>query len=183
MLFSWFIYLYFTMDASDTLQNLCDIFSILHDGSTAAWIGNKELLVLEVDCEYLANRIDPSYKSFFIEMRQVSRLELHPWRVESLPKIVLTEIIEVFQAELTFLEANIENEVVKVVCNASPDIVDYYGGELFINCSSIVVFDEGKRMLTVGKLHEICKSYWDDVGKEIEKNVLEEWRRMGRRVD
>ncbi|MCD6012681.1 MAG: hypothetical protein K0Q79_2543 [Flavipsychrobacter sp.] len=171
------------MEASDTLQNLCDIFSILHDGSTAAWIGDKELLVLEVDCEYLASRIDPSYKSFFIEMRHVSRLELHPWRVESLPKIVLTEISEVFQAELTFLEANVENEAVRVVCNGPSHLVDYWGGELFVNCSGVVVFDEGKRMLTVGQLNEICKSYWDDVDKKIEANVLEEWRKMGRRVD
>ena len=45
-------------------EDIRDIFSILHDGTISACTGDKDLLTLTVDCEYLAELIDKSFDKF-----------------------------------------------------------------------------------------------------------------------
>ena len=59
-------------------EDIRDIFSILHDGTISAWTGDKNLLTLTVDCEYLAERIDKSFDKFYVELINVDKLELAP---------------------------------------------------------------------------------------------------------
>ncbi|SFN22013.1 hypothetical protein SAMN05428949_1989 [Chitinophaga sp. YR627] len=61
-------------DLSNTLDDIRDIFSILHDGTTSTWTGDKNLLTLEVDCEYLAERIDKSYERFTLNVDRSTKL-------------------------------------------------------------------------------------------------------------
>ena len=65
---------------SRALENIRDIFSILHDGDICAWNGDKNLLTLTVECQYLAKRIDPSFDKFYVELFNIDKLELEPWR-------------------------------------------------------------------------------------------------------
>jgi hypothetical protein len=53
----------FRMSATNDIR---DIFLILHDGTISAWTGEKNLLTLTVDCEYLAELIDKSFDKFFL---------------------------------------------------------------------------------------------------------------------
>ena len=59
-------------------EDIRDIFSIFHDGEISAWTGNKDLLTLTVDCEYLAERIDKSFDKFYVELSFIDKIELDP---------------------------------------------------------------------------------------------------------
>lgn len=38
-------------------------------------------------------------------------------------------------------------------------------GDLTIRCGGIKIYDQGRRELTVEALEEICRGYWDNLGK------------------
>lgn len=119
-----------------------DIFSILHDGTISAWAGNKDLMTLTVDCEYLAKRIDKSFDKFFVELIQLDELFLSTWpNPFDLPVKILTEPSDIFKAELEILTADIKDEKVVIACNQHDTEFDYCGGILTISCESIKVFD------------------------------------------
>jgi hypothetical protein len=154
----------------NTLNDIRDIFSILHDGTTSTWTGDKHLLTLKIDCEYLAQRIDKSYNCFYIECGQIEKIELHPWMNPiALPQTLLTDIDDIFKASLEILSANIERDFVKITCNQHNTNFDYCGGTLLLNCKSIKIFDQDKRQLTIDQFDQISKDYWEDFSKEIGK--------------
>ena len=156
-------------DLKKTLEDIRDIFSILHDGATSTWAGDKDFLTLKVNCEYLAERIDKSFKSFFVEFRQIDKLELHPWMNPiALPQILLTEIKDIFKAELEILSAVIEDDFVKITCNQHNLDFDYCGGTLLLNCKKTKIFDQARRQLTIGEFDKISNDYWNACNRELE---------------
>lgn len=164
------------------LQDLRDIFAILHDGIiTTEWTGDRDLLVLRVECEHLAERINPSFTSFFIEMKKIEMLEFYPWENKE-TQIIFTEISDIFNVNLMLLDAEIENGYVKIDCNENSQRFFWWGGTLHISCESVSIFNELKEPLTIDQLDEINKGYWDEVSKTTERYVLEEWRKIGRNV-
>lgn len=125
-------------------------------------------------CEYLAERIDKSYKSFYITCEQIEKLELHPWmNPVNLPQTLLTDIKDIFKAALEILSADIENDYVKISCNQHDTPFDYCDGTLLLSCKIIKIFDQQKRQLTIARLDEICKDYWDEFSKRIEKKITD----------
>lgn len=150
------------------LEDTRDIFSILHDGVTSLWTHNKKLLTLHVDCEYLAERIDASYKSFYVECDEIQILEFRPWRNPVLSPVLWTDADDIFKAGLTILSADIDKDSVKITCNQSSKEYDYWGGTLSLSCSAIRIFDEGMRLMSIEELDNICNNYWDDCRKKLE---------------
>lgn len=163
------------IDATKILDDISTIFSILHDGGISAWTGDKDLLTLEIDCEYLAERIDKSYNNFYIKFGQIEKIELHPWMNSiELSQTVLTDIEDIFKGDLEILSADIENGFVNVYCNQHDTDFDYRGGSLLLNCKTINIFDQGKRQLTIDELTEVCKGYWDSFSKkQCKANILQ----------
>ncbi len=43
------------------LEDIKDIFSILHNGTISAWTGDKYLLNLTVECRFLAEKINKPF--------------------------------------------------------------------------------------------------------------------------
>ena len=161
-------------DLVTILENIRDIFSILHDGTTSTWTGNENLLTLKVDCEYLAKRIDKSYSSFYIEFGMIEKIEFNPWMNPiDLPQTLLTDIRDIFEAQLEILSADIETDFVKITCNQHNTDFDYCGGTLLLNCKTIKIFDHVKRQLTIDEFSEICNGYWDDFSKQVEQSKLD----------
>jgi hypothetical protein len=164
----------FMTDTANILDAIRDIFSILHDGTTSTWTGDKNLLTLKIDCEWLAERIHKSYDSFYLECGQIEEIELHPWMNPiKLPQKLLTDIDDIFKASLEILSADIENNHVRISCNQHNTDFDYCGGTLLLNCKTIKIFDEVKRELTIDELTEICKAYWKDFSNEIEQSIID----------
>ncbi|WP_316736623.1 hypothetical protein [Pedobacter aquatilis] len=144
-------------------EDIKDIFSILHDGTISAWTGDKNLLTLTVECQCLAERINKSFDSFYVELRQVDDLFLSTWpSLFDLPVQTLTEPSDIFKAELELLSANIKDEKVIIACNQHNTDFDYCGGNLTLSCKDIKVFDQNKNELTIEQFDIICKSYWDE---------------------
>ena len=95
----------FRMTATEDIR---DIFSILHDGRISAWTGDRNLLTLTVECQYLAERIDKSFDRFYVELTHVDELFLSTWpNPFDLPVQILTEPIDIFKAEFEILSADI----------------------------------------------------------------------------
>lgn len=165
-------------DPTNILDNIRDVFSMLHDGTTSTWTGDKNLLTLKIDSEWLAERIDKSYNSFYIECGQIEKIEFHPWMNPStLPQTLLTEIDDIFKASLEILSADIESDFVKIICNQHNTDFDYCGGTLLLNCKYIKIFDQDKRQITLDQFSTICKDYWDDFSKEIEQGIIDKKNR------
>lgn len=148
-------------------EDIRDIFSILHDGLISGWKGDKDLLTLTVECEYLAKEIDEAFDKFYIDLFNVDKIELAPWTNPiGLPTVVKTDFADMFKAELEILSADIKDDVVVVTCNQHDTRFDYYGGNLTISCKKIKIVDQNKHELTVDQLEEICKKYWDKWSKK-----------------
>lgn len=140
-----------------------DIFSILHDGTIVAWTGDRDLLTLTIDCQYLARRINQSFDNFYVDLYKVDKIELDPWaNPPGFPAIIKTDIADIFRAELELLSADIKEGTVVISCNQHDTDFDYCGGNLTISCHKIKVFDQGRNELTIDELWTICKNYWDD---------------------
>ncbi len=162
------------MENGKKLENIRDVFSIFHDGTISNWDGNKELLKLEIDCEYLAEKIDKSYKSFFIELENIEKLELNPWMNPiNLPQKIFSEIEEVFQTSLEILSTEIENEIVKITCNQDNLDFEYCGGTLLLSCKNIKVFDQNLNELTIDEINKICEEYWNEFKMKTEISITE----------
>lgn len=130
-----------------------EVFSILHDGTISAWTGNKTLLTLTIDCEYLAERIDKSFEKFYVELINLDKLELDPWTNPiDLPTMVKTDFTDIFKAELEILSADIKDNAVIVTCNQHNPDYNYSGGNLTISSQGIKVFDQNKKELTIDQL-------------------------------
>lgn len=148
-------------------EEIRDIFSILHDGTITAWTGDKKLLILTVDCKYLAERIDKSFDKFYVELSVIHKIELETWtNPVDLPTGIKTDFSDIFKAELEILSADIKNDAVVLSCNQYDTDLDYCGGNLIISCKTIKVFDQNKNELTFDEFREICKNYWDEWSKK-----------------
>jgi len=166
------------MESNKALENIRDIFSIFHDGTIETWNGNHELLKLKIDCEYLAQKIDNDFKVFYVEFEHFEKLEFIPWMNPiNKPQILFTSIVDIFQASLEILSAEIENEAVKITCNQVNSDFDYYGGTLFMNCKSVKVFDEKNNELTIEILDKVCNEYWNETKTQTEKSIIEKERK------
>ena len=161
-------------DTVNILSDIRDIFSLLHDGTTSTCTGDKNLLNLKVNCEYLAERIDKSFDSFYVECGQIDKIEFHPWmNPADVPQTLLTDIKDIFKAELEILSADIENDYIKISCNQHDTDFDYCGGMLLLSCRTIKIFDQEKRQISIDKFGDICKDYWDCFSQKVEQGLID----------
>ncbi len=148
------------------IEDIRDIFSILHDGTIIAWTGNNELLTLTIECLYLAERIEKSFDRFYVKLYNIDKIELDAWANDfNFPNIVKTDIADIFKAELDILSTNIKNDTVIVTCNQDNRGLDYCGGNLTISCQTIKIFDQNNNELTIEQFGKICDEYWDEFSK------------------
>ncbi|HZG00720.1 MAG TPA: hypothetical protein VEY71_06940 [Chitinophagales bacterium] len=151
------------------LEETEEVFSIFHDGSISSWQGDKSLLRLEIDCPYLAERLDKSYDHFYIELVNVRTIELQPWKNPiAADPIIVKELNEIFEGDLEILSAESSNETVVVTCQQWNTKLDYRGATLIVGCEQIRIYDQSNKELSLDRLQDICKDYWEDWSKETE---------------
>ena len=143
-------------------ENIRDVFSILHDGIIAGFTIDDKLLVLRVECHYLAELIDKSFDSFYVELNEIHVLSLLTWPnpFDSPVKIQKTPT-DIFRAKLEILSVDIIDENVVIACNQHDLDFAYCGGYLTLSCNSIRVYDHDKNELTIDHLDSICNIYWN----------------------
>lgn len=145
-----------------THQNLADIFSIFHDGTITDWSGDMHHLRLTIECEYLAELINPTFDTFYVELFGIEFLEFEPWPDPvDLPVILQTDIPAIFQTELGILNGEVGENCVKIICETLERNIGYVGGILHLNCSDAGMFNQQQQPITLDRLKEIATIYWN----------------------
>lgn len=148
-------------------EDIRDIFSILHDGTISAWTGDKNVLMLTVECQYLAGRINKSFDRFFLELSEIDKLTLDPWTNSvDIPSNMKIDFADIFKAELEIMSADVKDDFVLVTCLQFDTSYDYNGGNLSIRCKKIKVFDQNKKELTIEQLGGLSRNYWSELSKK-----------------
>ena len=60
-------------------KQIADMFSCLHDGRIVRVTAEDDRVQLEVQIRYLAERVDPGYRSFTVHLDDVTDLEFSTW--------------------------------------------------------------------------------------------------------
>lgn len=144
------------------IENIRTMFGIFHDGDLCFRKEENGLLSFEVGIRYLAERINPAYKSFSLGLDRPRRLVFKPWWPEGHALYeTLIEGVSLFSHELEILSARLEGDGLSIVCNANTD-ADFSGGELYLEVDSAVVSDEGGLEWSLDELSGLCEGYWHD---------------------
>jgi len=146
---------------------ISDIFTIFHDGEIACCEPNGDALRLEVEIEYLAERINPAFRKFTIQLYGVEDLRFQTWPrdPQSHPEI-LRDLKVISKSELGILQGNIKEGQIQVICDQHAPEFDYCGGELFFTAESVEVFDESGKSYSMKALDELCEGYWASLRDE-----------------
>jgi hypothetical protein len=155
-------------------KNISDIFSIFHDGCIVSCHYKNDSLVMEVEIQYLAERINPSFQKFTVRLDGVSNLYFSTWpRDRKSEPEILRGIETIFKPELEILKGTIEEGQVIVFCDQSLLDFDYCGGDLYLSAISAEVTDETGKSYSIEELGILCKSYWDDWANKNNANSAE----------
>ena len=144
-----------------TIQELCDVFSILHDGIITSYTEIDKRLTLKIECSYLAEGINKNFDSFYLALDTVKHLSFKTWpNPPHEPVLQFTLVEDVFQAPLEILSADIQNDLVFISCNQHDLKFNYCGGQLLISCEGLRVYDNDCNGLSIDTLDSIANEYW-----------------------
>jgi hypothetical protein len=148
------------------VEQMAEVFTILHDGTIEDWEGDKALLTLKISCVYLAERINPSFANFYIDLYDINKIELEPWLDEfANTPIIITDLKAIFNAKLEIMQGDMQNDAVLITCYQHDKSFNYTGGNLYVGCAEAKIYDHNKSELSINSLGDICKGYWDSFGK------------------
>jgi len=148
-------------------ENIAGIFNIFHDGAISRADLIDEVLRLEIEISYLAERIDPSYTRFIAAFQNARDIEFSTWpRDRSAEPRKLTSILDIFVPEIEsapeILSAEVEDDRIAAVLSQDFQACDFSGGYLRFRADSAIVSDESGRLYTMLELEELCAGYWDE---------------------
>ena len=151
-----------------TQQEIVDIFSIFHDGTIESWSGNEKKLTLKINCQFLAERINPEYVYFYVDIIDITAIELDTYidnaeKVVVESPIVIKEIDKIFSEEIDIFYAKTENQYVEINCWQVNEKLGYVANRLRINCSSVDVFNQSREWITISDFVKIGDDYWNNV--------------------
>jgi len=146
----------------NVLQDVADVFSGFHDGVITGFEGDYEKLILIMECQYIAEKVNPNYERFYIELLSVEKLEFDTWRsTEKHPEKILSDLRQIFQTELEIMTGKVDDDHVFILCRVDDIDYGYTGGIIRMNCNGIKIHDQGGDELSLGSFHEIVSGYWE----------------------
>jgi hypothetical protein len=146
-----------------TTQDICEVFSIFHDGLIESAVLSGETLKLKVEISYLTDRIQEGFKYFFVDLDGFRDPEFRAWpAILGQEKKLITEFSTIFKSTLEILEAKLSGNRIDLACNLRDRSSEFCGGDLSFNASAATVRDEANKEYSVSELTEICKGYWDE---------------------
>lgn len=142
------------------IEHIAQVFSIFHDGSIALEEVTLTYQCWKIDCQYLAEMLQPEYNYFFVKLYGLTLLEFHPWNNDlEAPLAIWASPQQIFRDDIEILSTVVEEDKVKIYGNLSTS--DHYsGGELCINCQGLTIADETQQLLTLSDLKQIATNYW-----------------------
>jgi hypothetical protein len=144
-----------------SLSNIADLFSVFHDGEIVSHLPNGYDLRLRIDVEYLAKRIQPTFKYFDIDLLGLANVEFTTWPLqEAEPPRQLHNFDEIFTPRLEVLSGEVDGSLIRVVCNQPSARLGYSGGDLRFSAQAAIVRDEAGAECSIDQLKSIAESYW-----------------------
>lgn len=144
-----------------TIQNLIDLFDLLHDGVIVSATENGSDIELGVGIQYLAELINKDFEFLFVKLINVQNLTFEAWTDEPLSIINSKEI---FNLKLEILSGESDeagNIIVHCRCfNALNNL--FSGGKLILKFDDFEILDESLTPWTLNKLKELVDHYWND---------------------
>lgn len=122
-----------------------------------SWNGRD--LNIKVECSYLAELMNPSYKYFYGTIKNVKAFYFAPWDDE---EGIISDVRELQNLKLDILGIELDETTLKIYSNCSHS---YTGGNLFLEASAIRIYDEMFEELNPVLLQDLCEKYWEAVGK------------------
>jgi len=147
----------------NALKIIKEVFTMFHDGAICGYTGDSAKLTLKIECLYLAERINPEFDSFFVELLNVETLYFVTWHSEENPSEKITGVQKIFEPELEIISAEIVGNIVEVHCRQDNKQFAYSGGVLHLSCGVIKVLDQDGKEITMDSLISLCKQYWDNL--------------------
>ena len=149
-------------------------FSHLHDGSIIFEKEENTNQVWKIDCEYLAEMINPQFTFFWIKIFDCKSLEFKPWlNPTELKQPIWKTTNEIFKAELEILSVEEKDNQIKIHCNQYDEEFNFSAGELFLDCQGIKVFDEEWNEISFEELDKVCERYWKKFETKNKKLIYE----------
>jgi hypothetical protein len=143
-------------------DKIVDIFSCFHEGTISGYRGEHKLLTLQIDCAYLAKKINRSYDHFLVELIDVTQLELLPWSSpgdQHLKKI--TDLAQIFGSELEIVSAEIADGIALIACLQL--VKESVGSNLLMKAGSARVLDQQKNEISIRDLQKWSRGYWEEL--------------------
>ncbi len=156
-------------------ENIAKLFSVFHDGGIADHLTKEKDLILTVEILYLAQRIHPSFKKFYLTLKQPQKIQFIPWRIDLAQKPVpILELKKIFEPDLDILEGQLQDDLVQVVCNQLSAGYDYCGGVLSFKTEGVDVQDEAGKRYSLEELTRLSEAYWKDWEKRDNSALMTE---------
>jgi len=144
-------------------DNIRDIFSIFHDGRIVNCKGDFNKLTLTIQCNYLAELINPDFEYFYVDLIGINKLDFDPWMNPiDLEKIEFNSHEDFLKVDLEILSSEIKEDIVLITCNQHDTYLNFCGGNLMISANNFNLYDHNKVVLTIEQLDTICRKYWDN---------------------
>ncbi len=143
--------------------DLATLFSLLHDGVIAEALRDGGDLALRVDIRYLAQRIDPSFTSLRVRLRDVTGLAFETWpKADGAAPETWRDVPQIFSPPLDILEGAAAGDGVEVHCNQPAREAPHCGGTLRLRAAAATVVDEAGARHDLAALTALAEGYWDD---------------------
>ena len=134
----------------------CDIWDLLHDATVVAISGAPPgTLRLEVECDYLRDRIADPGTRFFLVLDTCTRFRFRPWSDEA---IAIEDVVTIASRRLWILSAQHRDGACIVKCSEhTPHGV---GGDLEVAAAAMTLIVESGREVTIAELEDVAEEYW-----------------------
>ena len=145
------------------LENINTMFSVFHDGEINRCVKTNSHLEFGVHIQYLAERINPEFRTFSVALEGVEGLYFTTWPDDANAEPdVIADVGSICTKELEILSGEIENGFIKVACNQPLPGLGYCGGFLHLKAKSAVVKDEAGKQYSIDELCSLSNGYWDE---------------------
>lgn len=134
-------------------EDISNIFAALHDGCVDGCAGNHQEMWLKIGCTYLAELIDNSFDSIYLNLSDVTSLY---FEVHGGSKVAIDSTTDLVQLDIELLYSKVESGCIKVDCTK---------GILYLNCSTVEVFNLAKAPISKQAFFDLAELYWSNVGK------------------
>lgn len=133
------------------------IFNAFHDGSFLLLRRNKRDIEFQVEIQYLASTIDPTYTHFRGTLINCRQCAFDLWDEEK-ARYEDLDVISGLLIDMEISNARYEGDHVYVHCLGDQN---YSGGTLSFACDAIRIFDEGGKELSIDELCALAEQYWN----------------------